>query len=135
MSREILFRAWDTVDRGMLDNIDTVNLQELKAGVLQSSDDIESQFTVIFMQYIGCEDTKCTKLFQGDIVNLKMHGTETHVEWQDAEIMWCDFACAFAFFIHEKTSGHHGWMAISDKMVLGYEKIGDIYNNPELLNG
>ena len=76
-------------------------------------------------QYTNKQDNLGNDLYEGDIVKYVLHITHGPHEEGTAEIFWDDFSCGFA--IHRT-----GLWSFSELSHI--EKIGNIYDNPELLN-
>lgn len=74
-------------------------------------------------QYTGLTDKKGKQIFEGDIVKMSF------VDGEDVgEIAWDEERCRFAYFEAD------GWGYGVDETVV-CEIIGNIYDNPELLEG
>jgi uncharacterized phage protein (TIGR01671 family) len=98
------------------------------------------------VQYIGLKDKNGIEIYEGDVVNLHCSGNKDHVV--TATVKWVDGYARWGVPIHKKMI----WHEISKKMVMmremhswvgehhcfsqprRIEVIGNIYENPELLD-
>ena len=114
MNKMYKFRVWNKSDKVM---IDEPHSMRLVAGVMKSSEDD------ILMQYIGLEDSTGTSYFIGDIGEfengdrfvLKME------DWLEVYVEWIGDPCCED-------------QARDLERIRSAEIIGNIYQNPELLN-
>lgn len=129
--REIKFRAWDTEKKEManVNNIDLcdyeLTLQDNECGIWKSA----GYYTSCIMQYTGFNPG--TEVYEGDILKIQnSQGEEAVVQvyWDEKSYMY-----------RVKGSGH--WSFIGEGLSLNSivmnpttEVIGNIYENPELLN-
>lgn len=119
MSREIKFRGWYTgphVNRMLEPNFN--------GPVNEIFNDPDNEGKVIYMQYTGLKDKHGTEIFEGDIV--KFHYKRGiykigPVVWNDMFGSW-DIDCTD--FVAYKSLGKFNSVS---------EVIGNIYENPELL--
>jgi uncharacterized phage protein (TIGR01671 family) len=129
MNREIKFRAWDNKDY-MSSSFTLVSLQE---GKTQYTSDCK------VMQYSGLNDIKGKEIYEGDILyvtgdnngvgnfnpsRVLYHKRKLFVHWSDG-----------VFYL--KSQNHRGtkWILMGDIIYLnGLIVVGNIYENPELLN-
>ncbi len=124
--REIKFRAWDKVEKKMLFNADpfAIHVSGSNEPLLAKTHRNEN---CIFEQYTGLKDKNGKEIYEGDIVRYgrHIHGIippESHMEivsWQSGEEEHypCCTSSGFALPYSED----------------GYEVIGNIHENPELL--
>lgn len=132
--REIKFRAWDKVRQRMIlpGDYDFVTFNGKPGTAYPHSVDEQPMMTSLFevhlMQYTGLKDKNGKAIFEGDVLGQYCligdyaGGYEPHgfVEWdQDLPA-----------FILNKTNG--GWVYLYEVPKL--EVIGNIYENPELLD-
>lgn len=117
MSREIKFRAWDTKDNQMI----TVETLHVKTGCVGKENDEWDWYKRdrILMQYTELKDRNGVEIYEGDIIKFG-HGSIRRIEYDRG---------SFTMFEGESRRSPISDY-ISDSKV---EVIGNIYENPELL--
>lgn len=124
MSREIKFRVWD--ENNMAAPFDMI---------AQLTDVIDSYFdkSAIFMQYTGLKDRHGVEIYEGDVLRLNnpegemfFNGT-AFVEWKE----WGFRFNPITYTQPENEMFYDSTMFWHDQE--DYEVIGNIYENPELL--
>ncbi len=129
--REIKFKAWDKRDKRWVDDEpfwiigETTMFDLLKQYALGRLNDLE------MVQYTGIKDRTGCDIFEGDILERRVHvpGQESNPEYwpridrSKVEMKIMEF---------ENASSVYGWNIATD--VNDYEVIGNIYENPELLD-
>lgn len=112
MSREIKFRAWNSIDKVMCDNSTTLtNLR----GFIKSKHYHPMQFT-------GQKDINGTEMYEGDIVFF-----EDGEDFEDDFIIsMSDNGCFIAHNQKDKSDFYY----LDDQ---DYKVIGNVHQNPELL--
>lgn len=83
-------------------------------------------------QFTGLTDKNSQKIFEGDIVQINEHGTAVNglycVQWYEINSCWA---------LHRNEKHHHHYFTFSE--LNGFaetsEIVGNIYDNPELLEG
>lgn len=139
--RMIDFRAWDKKESEILDVMDidfsgnkvgvcNVPKRLFKDGRLHTIYSIEKDWNEVeLMQYTGLKDKNGTEIFEGDIVrwtrlsisfDLETYETRT----DNLEVVWCDYNAGFL-----AQDGTLLYYEDSEQ----YEVIGNVYENPELL--
>ena len=111
--REIKFRAWDTVSRQWATPL--INTQKRTLFVIPDAD-------CVLMQFTGLCDKNGKEIYEGDIV-VGVHGLRGDVQF-----------CALDSLSRFGVKWHTKNMVWNSDM-LGVEVIGNIYENPELLEG
>jgi len=80
------------------------------------------------MQYTGLKDKNGKEIYEGDIIGIFNHHQPEIVEWEP-------YGCGFGFFSYDSVERGDGrFEFLSDWTGSeGYEVIGNIHENPELL--
>lgn len=137
--REIKFRAWDKKTRKLRQVVNIV----FNAGFMQEPNDnsvklvwlkgydIIEQKDIMFdrennfelMQYTGLKDKNGKEIYEGDIVGDK------EIKWV---VKWNIHRMGFS--LYPTTEQLYDEMPINVDNKLGFEIIGNIYENPELIN-
>jgi len=125
--REIKFRAWDTRIKKLWQveelswcdpcfivanpSLEYMDVQDRDFRTKRCPDDIK------LMQYTGLKDKNSKEIYEGDI------------------LQWCNTTIVKTKWVVESTNG--GWYPFIEQMLTnrpsGFEVIGNIYENPELL--
>lgn len=120
--REIKFRAWDKDENGMR------NWENLMSSVYDNEyDTIFNDGDLILMQYTGIKDKNGREIYEEDIVKGE-HNSLSVVEWDDCidtDRYWSK-GCGFYW---NMSGGDEPAYADEERI----EVIGNIYENPELL--
>lgn len=131
--REIKFRVWDN-DGEIMDTSESVDelfsrvQEELKLPLeLRTNRGIYLPFfkSNVYMQYTGLKDKNGVEIYEGDIVNAVYFKNK----WIGKIIFNDNMACFELYVKHE--DGHINSYLIGDMNSI--EVIGNIYENPELL--
>jgi uncharacterized phage protein (TIGR01671 family) len=121
MSREIKFRAWDKDEKFMVFQI--AGLSEC-IDVFKFNEWLNSSVYVL-MQYTGLKDKNGKEIYEGDILQMDIQWW--HKDWssgkEDKKIKTVGFDMGVGLF-------HCGDWSVDNEYV---EVIGNIYENPELL--
>jgi len=131
-NREIKFRFWDLLDEKMLQDID------IEEYTLHSLRDFEGHL----MQYTGLKDKNGKEIYEGDIVSVKsiIYDTiepfekSTKIEFQIfCEVIWCNKIAGYDLKKIDGDNKPDAW-GFYNENVNPFEVIGNIYENPELIN-
>lgn len=137
MSREIKFRVWDKTTDTMFTGSDLIIDTGSKMVTIDDNPiDYENDVEAVLMQYIGFEDKNGKEIYEGDIIKeFNGIGKATRI----SEIVWSN---SFFSGFHRKVLkdlltdkkrqvGQKFW--IEEREFKYFEVIGNIYENPELL--
>ncbi|MCK1976051.1 YopX family protein [Jeotgalicoccus huakuii] len=117
MNREIKFRAWDKVQDAMV-NFDIYNVPPYVGQTHLEGEKFERKYEI--MQYTGLKDKNGTEIYEGDIVSYKGYmGNKNYCVIQARSGEWR---------IDNSRGGSVLIYVLED-----VEVIGNIYENPELL--
>ena len=124
--REIKFRSWDTYNKEMLevqelDYADSYNGQPMIRTTMYN--DYFDTEDMILMQYTGLKDKNGVEIYEGDIVRI-LGG-----EYEQGFYEWDEKVC-IKDFIYD---GFNLIMTVNQIGNEALEVIGNIYDNPELL--
>ena len=137
MSRPIKFRAWDKIDKRMMyrDVFDrnwyaTPKNDEGGCHTIRSIHPDDKQ-RVVLMQFTGLNDKNGKEIWEGDIVKY-WHESELEEGARVTEIEWCGEDYPAFDLKHNDCTEING---LSNYGACGHiEVLGNIYENPELLN-
>ena len=124
--REIKFRSWDTYNKEMLEvqelnYADSYNGQPMIRTTMYN--DYFDTEDMILMQYTGLKDKNGVEIYEGDIVRI-LGG-----EYEQGFYEWDEKVC-IKDFIYD---GFNLMMTVNQIGNEALEVIGNIYDNPELL--
>jgi uncharacterized phage protein (TIGR01671 family) len=120
MNREIKFRAWIGKLNQMSDEV-TVKYDGTFSAVIGGINGYSTADGGVLMQYTGLTDKNGVEIYEGDIVKIGKELIE-EIKWVD-ESNWNDTKCSV-----------NGWVNHESIYTEKPEVIGNIYQNPELLN-
>lgn len=128
MNREIKFRIWDVENKEML-KVQELDFEPTFYGgrIAIRPDQYNDYFDtedMILMQYTGLHDKNGKEIYEGDILKVYYKGMSGvgYVEYDN------DY-CEYKIIINTDKDYFSLWKSID------LEKIGNIYDNPELLGG
>lgn len=138
--REILFRAWHPDESKYYYFESFIDIAVWQGGDSYRSEDLASEPCAIFEQFTGLIDKNGAKIFEGDILDGFIYpylsdGKHNYI----AEVVWFDDCPAFGLFtrlakgatVSGISDGNTDFM--SDWESIKWEIIGNIHENPELL--
>ena len=122
--REIKFRAWDKIEKRMYYDVqDTYDFRCNGKGCLEESfGDVLKNDKYIVLQYVGMEDINGREIYEGDIVTLK--GEVFEIKYKDYKYI------ADGFYDSSQDVPDDFF---SEYAYSFFEIVGNIYENPELL--
>lgn len=136
MNRELKFRAWDSRTKKWLFGHEYPNLGgfSIKGEVMLfgeysrffESIPIEDWDRIILMQFTGLHDKNGKYIYESDILFHHAHERKTVMKWVDG------FCCFAGETIDDTVKWEYNYYQRIDQKSL--EVIGNIYENPELLN-
>ena len=134
--REIKFRAWHKEKKKMLSygelfNIDCSGEYPFLALAAGHYEDCIEPLKVELMQYTGLQDTNGVDIYEGDIINLSYEYFDGH--FRDNEIVGKVYFEDSSFRMSYKKYDEIREWRIDEPEILSIEVIGNIYENPELL--
>ena len=153
MSREIKFRAWDEIGEWM-GNVTSIDFNEGAVFIETKHSDDENRFdmnNVPVMQYTGLKDKNGKEIYEGDIINysfkdsgeintrvLEVYNDGTNFKTREIyRDYWLEKVGGVLLIVHGQLNAHKGKTQyltdISCSSIYSYEIIGNIYENPELL--
>lgn len=128
MNREIKFRAWHKTFKKMY-KIGQITLEKGSWNYEPENKDfigmsIPYQPSMILMQYTGLHDKNGKEIYEGDIVG------DNKIKWI---VKWNKHRMGFS--LYPTTKQLYDEMPINVENKLGFKILGNIYDNPELLEG
>ena len=130
--REIKFRGWNK-DQGKM-----IDLKAITPFALDPTLFVDGLFlpfcdTVILMQYTGLKDKKGVEIYEGDIIQwhedeLADMGEKIIHHEGIGQVTWEKEFCHFGIRVIPKQIGHYSFSEDAR-----YEIIGNVHQNPELL--
>lgn len=137
MKREIKFRAWDKKDKVMVD-VAAINFGPSGFwSLIEDADDAELQLADSYelMQYTGLHDKNGREIYESDILKVTGEDGESYV----ATVKWFGDEGYPAFDLEGIPEtwfyGANALATIFQEGVETCEVIGNIFENPELLEG
>lgn len=126
MMREIKFRAWHK----KFGWIHVFSLEFFNDKV-ELSGYITYPLDVILMQYTGLKDKNGKKIYEGDIVYAPANKSYSAIKQGEYRCHYSEYGDGHVGFYSEGEDGFAEGLYPDGKI---YEVIGNIYENPELLN-
>ena len=132
MSRIIKFRAWCSIHKKMHFDVDIV---EGSPTVNDYSADEDGFHSIRAMQFTGLLDKNGKEIFEGDILEFSEgHQVVSNRHFENNRIVCLDENMQWAFFYPDKTQQGGGYTFCKKNLETLTSVIGNIYENPELLN-
>lgn len=151
MSREIKFRVWEPLNKNMhflnfalYENKGHVNHWVLPLNHQCCSDKnytIMNLNNVEIMQYTGLKDKNGKEIYEGDILRCKClkkckldSYAEKVIQYKNSLIEWWESGCNLGYRLRD-SKGKTMMIKPTHLRTMEVEVIGNIYENPELLEG
>ena len=123
MKRELKFRVWKPRQRAMFNPIETIDIIQLPQVMLDKGIDI-------LMQYIGLKDCKGKEVYEGDILELDIDDKEKTIK-NRIYVVWQDSTSGYIF---RSVINNSLMVVYHTDIISNWKIIGNIYENPNLLN-
>ena len=126
--REIKFRAWDWVEKQMCPVI-VADFQDTQAKLFCRfpKSGTQGNISADLMQYIGAKDKNGVEIYEGDVIRENAGG-----KYRDYVVRWSDGKCGF---IADTKALCKVFPCLNQGTAKYLEVVGNIYENPELVNG
>jgi uncharacterized phage protein (TIGR01671 family) len=138
MNREIKFRAWCTKHKVMVENVDSIQWYGIGVFV---NDDRHCAGKEILLQYTGLKDKNGKEIYEGDILKAGQEYYVVYYSKRNAS-MFCMARWYYKDLIEEQREyeteididdADIREYSFSNMLLMHFEVIGNIYENPELL--
>lgn len=126
--REIKFRAWDKDKKEMFE-VGALTFNDEKLGIAVDDEDWKIRPHSEPMQFTGLKDKNGKEIFEGDILSILWIEED---QYEVGDVQWWDAGFRFVTDCEAHDPFHISDLWVDDK-VLQIEIIGNIYENPELL--
>ncbi len=146
MSREIKFRIYDTDEKEMFYQEDIDYIDFFTGIVFIREEDgydylIDSRSDGKLMQYTGLKDKNGKEIYEGDILRCKClkkckldSCAEKVIQYKNSLIEWWESGCNLGYRLRD-SKGKTMMIKPTHLNTMEVEVIGNIYENPELLEG
>lgn len=134
--REIKFRAWDNEKKVIINDFVVSGwLGQILCPGISGWTSMHCRDISEPMQFTGLKDKNNKEIYEGDCLGGIFGGPQY--------IGWCDKCASFNMMMHEiikdygpcmQCEGDVPWIDIAQEDINNLEVIGNIYENPELLN-
>lgn len=134
MSREIKFRIYDTDEKEMFYQEDIDYIDFFTGIVFIREEDgydylIDSRSDGKLMQYTGLKDKNGKEIYERDILSIKIYSGDKVIAEGKTVVEFKD-GCFGVIWGHDKA-----FLSLNSFFKAKFEVIGNIYENPELLEG
>jgi len=126
MNREIKFRAFDKVNKYMMDIFDNDNDDWFLPSWKNTHE---------VMQYTGLKDSKEKEIYEGDIVEIETYSYEEPENSYKGVVHISVYGFSVLGEDDMGTKDYYNLLEIEGSYLTEIEVVGNIYENPELLEG
>jgi len=135
--RVIKFRAWDNINNKFRD-IESINIarNNKPTSIVSNCDfyQIQSNSQIELMQYAGLKDKNGVEIYEGDIINVYDYDSiYEHKDKLTTKAKNVRFENGSFWFTNEVTKSFYSFSNYN-RPGTSFEVIGNIHENPELLN-
>ena len=148
ISREIKFRIYDTDEKQMFyqEDIDYIDINNEIAYINQDGGGYDYLIDFVYgdgklMQYTGLKDKNGKEIYEGDILRCKClkkckldSCAEKVIQYKNSIIEWWESGCNLGYRLRD-SKGKTMMIKPTHLRTMEVEVIGNIYENPELLEG
>ena len=148
MSREIKFRIYETDEKQMFyqEDIDYIDINNEIAYINQDGGGYDYLIDFVYgdgklMQYTGLKDKNGKEIYDGDILRCKClkkckldSCAEKVIQYKNSIIEWWESGCNLGYRLRD-SKGKTMMIKPTHLRTMEVEVIGNIYENPELLEG
>ena len=126
MTRILKFRVWDEYSKAIQYDDDETDVWAGVRGAWVTSSSSSEQFADNVTQFTGLKDKTGRDIYEGDTCLCRMHGTDSHVEEVETEVIYDLTVGAFGHKVTSKNSDYT-FFGLNSKNLLSCELIGNIY--------